>query len=103
MTDTSVDYQGIADGARQLRNIKTQLNEKLEQLKQRITNLITNGGFTTDVGSTALGQAVSRFVQACTKALESLERMAAYLDKIPGMYQQADNQTKSIFDGYQPG
>jgi|RhiMetdeSRZDD1v2_1073273.scaffolds.fasta_scaffold789170_2 hypothetical protein len=103
MPDTSVDYQGVADGARQLRTIRTQLNEKTEQLKQRITNLITNGGFTTDVGSTALGEAVSRFVQANTKALEALERMASYLDSIPGMYQQADNQYKSIYDRYQPG
>jgi hypothetical protein len=103
MPDTSVDYQGVADGARQLRNIRTQLNEKTEQLKQRITNLITNGGFTTDVGSTALGEAVSRFVQANTTALQSLERMAQYLDSVPETYQQSDNQYRSIFERYQPG
>ena len=101
--DTSVDYQGVADGAAQLRSVKSQLNEQTGQLQQRITNLITGGGFTTDAGSGALGEAVSRFVRANSTALEALERMAGYLDTIPGMYQQADGQSKGIFDGYQPG
>jgi uncharacterized phage infection (PIP) family protein YhgE len=103
MSDTSVNYQGVADGARQLREIRRQLDEQTNQLQQKIKNLTASGGFTTDVGSSSLDQAVTRFKQANTTALGALERMAGYLDTIPEMYQQADNQYRSIFDRYNPG
>lgn len=103
MPDTSVNYQGVADGARKLREIRRQLEERGNQQQQKNKNLTSNGGFTTDVGSSSLDQASTRFTQALTTALGALERMAAYLDTIPELYQQADNEYKSIFDRYNPG
>jgi uncharacterized protein YukE len=103
MADTNVDYQGVADGANQLRNVKQSLNDTTQQLRQRIRNLVSGGGFATDTGSSALEQAVGRFEQANTKALQALDKMAQYLDSVPGLYQQADSETRSIYDRYQPG
>jgi uncharacterized protein YukE len=101
MADTNVDYQGVADGARTLRNVKSQLDGKVDQLKTMINTLINNGGFKTDRGSSALEGAATRFSQAQKKADEALDRMAAYLDEIPRLYQTADNQTASVFDRQQ--
>jgi WXG100 family type VII secretion target len=98
MPDINLDYDGVIQAANQLRTARGQLDQKLQRLKAMIDNLISSQ-FKTTAASGKLGEAYTKFTNAVTKANESLDGMARYLDSVKQQHEELDQQLAGGFGG----
>jgi uncharacterized protein YukE len=96
MPDISIDYDALRRMAGDLRRKQQELIQKMESLQNQVNNLIT-GEFKTDVASAKLGDAQTRFTQNAKKALEALDRMAQYLERVIQQQTELDQNLGSGF------
>ena len=96
MSDINVDYDAVVRSANQLKNGRTQLNQKLEQLKSMIDNLVSSQ-FKTTAASGKLGDAQSRFTQAAKRTMDSLDGMGSYLESVKRQHEELDQNLAGGF------
>ena len=96
MSDINVDYDAVVRSANQLKNGRTQLNQKLEQLKSMIDNLVATQ-FKTTAASGKLGDAQSRFTQSAKRTMEALDGMGGYLESVKRQHEELDQNLAGGF------
>ena len=96
MSDINVDYDAVVQAATRLKNGRTELNQKLEQLKSMIDNLVSTQ-FKTTAASGKLGDAQSRFTQAAKRTMESLDGMGSYLESVKRQHEELDQNLAGGF------
>jgi uncharacterized protein YukE len=96
MSDINVDYDAVVRSANQLKNGRQQLNQKLEQLKSMIDNLVSTQ-FKTTAASGKLGDAQSRFTQAAKRTMDSLDGMGSYLESVKRQHEELDQNLAGGF------
>ena len=101
MADINVDYDAVVQAANRLRTGRGQLDQKLQQLKSMIDNLISSQ-FKTTSASGKLGDAYGRFTEAARRALESLDGMGSYLDSVKQQHEELDQNLAGGFGSLGP-
>jgi uncharacterized protein YukE len=96
MSDINVDYDAVIRSANRLRTGRGQLDQKLQQLKSMIDNLISSQ-FKTTAASGKLGDAYTRFTDNARRALESLDGMGSYLDSVKQQHEELDQNLAGGF------
>jgi len=101
MADINVDYDSLVRSAERLKTGRGQLDQKLQQLKGQIDNLITSN-FKTTAASGKLGDAQSRFTEAAKRSIEALDGMSEYLRGVKQSHETLDNEAASLFNNAGP-
>jgi uncharacterized protein YukE len=101
MADINVDYDAVVRSANRLKTGRGQLDQKLQQLKGMIDNLIANQ-FKTTAASGKLGDAYTRFTNAAKKSIESLDGMGAYLESVKRQHEELDQNLAGGFGSLGP-
>lgn len=101
MADINVDYDAVVRSANRLKTGRGQLDQKLQQLKGMIDNLIS-AQFKTTAASGKLGDAYSRFTEAARKSIESLDGMGTYLESVKQQHEDLDQNLAGGFGNLGP-
>lgn len=89
MANMNVTYSRMEDSARRLKSGKADLDQKLTELRNLITQLV-NDGFTTTSASGAFDQSYQEFTQGAKKTISGLDGMADFLTKAAQTMRQVD-------------
>ncbi len=91
MANLHVSYDDMRSESVNLRRAKDDIHNQLNQLAQRISNLVSTG-FVTDSASVKFDENYRQFTQATTNAVAALEDIAANLDNTARVLQETDQQ-----------
>jgi WXG100 family type VII secretion target len=101
MADINVDYDAVVRSANRLRSGRGQLDQKLNQLKSMIDNLISSQ-FKTTAASGKLGDAYTRFTNAARRSIEALDGMGSYLESVKQQHEELDQNLAGGFGSLGP-
>lgn len=96
MADINVDYDAVVRSANRLKTGRGQLDQKLQQLKSGIDNLISSQ-FKTTSASGKLGDAYGRFTESARRSLQALDGMSAYLESVKQQHEELDQNLAGGF------
>jgi WXG100 family type VII secretion target len=96
MQDINIDYDAVVQAANRLTEGKQRLDQKLDQLKSMIDNLISTQ-FKTTAASGKLGDAQSRFTQAAKQTMAALNGMSQYLESVKRQHEELDQNLAGGF------
>jgi WXG100 family type VII secretion target len=96
MADINVDYDAVVRSANRLKTGRGQLDQKLQQLKGMIDNLISSQ-FKTTAASGKLGDAYSRFTNAARQTMQALDGMGSYLESVKQQHEELDQNLAGGF------
>ena len=91
MANLHVSYDDMRSESVNLRRAKDDIHSQLNQLAQRISNLVSTG-FVTDSASVKFDENYRQFTQATTNAVAALEDIAANLENTARVLQETDQQ-----------
>jgi len=89
MANMNVTYGDMQNEASGLRQGQQQITEQLNQLRNRINNLVTSG-FVTDSASGAFQQMYENFNNGATQTISALDQIASTLDSMARTLQETD-------------
>jgi uncharacterized protein YukE len=101
MADINVDYDAVVRSANRLKTGRGQLDQKLQNLKGMVDNLITTQ-FKTTAASGKLGDAYSRFTDAAKRSIEALDGMGNYLESVKRQHEELDQNLAGGFGSLGP-
>lgn len=89
MANLNVSYDQMQQEAQALIAGKEQINQELQMMRNRITNLV-NGGFVTDSASGAFHNSYEQFNQGATMTISALDQLSNNLMQVANTLQQTD-------------
>lgn len=89
MANMNVTYGDMQNEASGLRQGQQQITEQLNQLRNRINNLVTSG-FVTDSASGAFQQMYENFNHGATQTINALDQIASTLESMARTLQETD-------------
>lgn len=98
MANMNVTYQDLQTEAGALRSGQQEITSQLNQLKTRITNLVSSG-FVTDSASGAFHQTYEQFTSGATQTINALDSLAGTLEQIAHTLQETDTQLAQQIGG----
>lgn len=98
MPNLNVTYADMNDAATKLRSGKDEIDQRLQQMKAMIDNLVASG-YVTDQSSPAFQNAYQEFNDGATKTIEGLTGISTYLDKAAQALQDTDSQLANALKG----
>ena len=94
MANVNVEYEKLTQEAKQLRDGKTEITDKLHHLQTLVNNLV-HDGFVTDSASKAFEQSYTEFTTGAQKTIEGLQGLSQFLDKVVETMRQTDESLAS--------
>jgi len=91
MANVNVTYQEMRDAATKLNAGKDEINQKLQELKTYIGNLVSSG-FVTDQASVKFNETYTNFTTGATQTISALEGLASYLTQAAQAMSDTDQQ-----------
>jgi WXG100 family type VII secretion target len=98
MANVNVTFQQMEDAATKLNNGRTEIEDRLSQLQQLITGLVSDG-YVTDSSSKQFQSSFDTFTNGAKETIRGLEGMAQYLKTAAQTFQDADSQLASALKG----
>ena len=95
MANVNVTYQEMTDAANKLNAGKDEINQKLNELKSFIANLVSSG-FVTDQASVKFNETYTTFTTNATGTINALEGLASYLTQAAQAMQDTDTQLAAV-------
>jgi len=91
MANVNVTYQEMRDASNKLNAGKEEINQKLQDLKTYIGNLVSSG-FVTDQASVKFNETYTNFTTSATQTISALDGLATYLTQAAQAMQDTDQQ-----------
>ncbi|MFF7635815.1 WXG100 family type VII secretion target [Kitasatospora sp. NPDC008050] len=91
MANLNVTYQELSDTATTMRNNKADIDDKLNQCRQIVDSLTTNG-FVTDQASGKFDEVHTEFNTSAVQAMDTLDQLSQWLDKAVAAMRDMDTQ-----------
>jgi WXG100 family type VII secretion target len=91
MPNVNVTYEEMRTAARRLRDGQTEIESKLNELKNLVDSLV-NGGYVTDSSSKQFQEQYMHFTNGATNTINGLNGMGHYLDQAANTFEQADKE-----------
>lgn len=91
MANLNVTYAEMESAAGRLRAGQAELEQKLNELRQQVAQLVANG-FTTSAASGAFDESYQKFTTGATQTVQGIDGMAQFLNKAAQAMQQTDEQ-----------
>ncbi|MGW0824222.1 WXG100 family type VII secretion target [Streptomyces sp. NPDC002845] len=89
--DLDITYQDMRDAAKHVTKEKGKLQDKLDELRKYIANLVESG-YVTKSSSKAFDENFDEFVRGAKETLEGLEGMGEYLTTAADKFEQIDEE-----------
>ena len=98
MANLNVTYDDLRDVAGRLKNGQSELQQKLTELSNLVTNL-TSSGFQAEQSSAAYRDSFEQFRTGTSTAVDGLEGLASFLISAADALQQTDDGLASAIRG----